>query len=231
MNGVICCQTAMDRSEVRVRLEAGSKPCGRLMRDQSAMTLEGFQGLIDAYGADPRRWPESRREAGEAFLAVSAEARSLHAEALALDQLIGRLPEPPGARLSALSARIIECALAEKPVATMAATAATTTSMSPRNSGNVVTLPVRKPRVDRSVTPDTDADVARARAGRDWSIVRPAAALAASLLLGIAIGFADLGSISQFGFARYDTASLSDAELVMSGLQNDTLSLLDEDQL
>lgn len=50
--------------------------------------LARFEALLDAYGAERRRWPAERRGAAEALLARSAEARALHAAAARLDALI-----------------------------------------------------------------------------------------------------------------------------------------------
>jgi hypothetical protein len=50
--------------------------------------LARFEALLDAYGAEPRRWPEDRRAAAEALLARSAEAQALHAAAARLDALL-----------------------------------------------------------------------------------------------------------------------------------------------
>jgi ferric-dicitrate binding protein FerR (iron transport regulator) len=50
--------------------------------------LARFEALLDAYGAEPRRWPADRRAAAEAFLARSSEAQALHAAAARLDALI-----------------------------------------------------------------------------------------------------------------------------------------------
>ncbi len=50
--------------------------------------LAQFEALLDAYGAEPRRWPAERRAEAEALLARSAEARALHEGAARLDALI-----------------------------------------------------------------------------------------------------------------------------------------------
>jgi len=50
--------------------------------------LAQFEALLDAYGAEPRRWPRDRREAAETLLARSSEARAMHAAAARLDGLI-----------------------------------------------------------------------------------------------------------------------------------------------
>jgi hypothetical protein len=61
------------------------------------MGLERFQELIDAYGAEPSRWPLAERAGAEALLANDAQARALVADAAALDALLDAAeaaPEP-----------------------------------------------------------------------------------------------------------------------------------------
>lgn len=54
--------------------------------------------LLDAYGADPRRWPAAERAAAQALLAASPEAASLQRRAAllddALDQYVATAPAP-----------------------------------------------------------------------------------------------------------------------------------------
>ena len=52
-----------------------------------SMTLsrERFAVIVDAYGADPRRWPSAERAAAEALAASDAEAGAWLAEARDLD--------------------------------------------------------------------------------------------------------------------------------------------------
>lgn len=67
------------------------------------MNLERLTALIDAYGSDPRRWPEQEREAAQALLATSAAAQAQLREAATLDALLAvKLPEvEPSAALRA----------------------------------------------------------------------------------------------------------------------------------
>lgn len=66
-----------------------------------AMNLERFAVIVDAYGADPRRWPAAERDAAQSFAASDAQAAVLLADALALDASLDALPipEPAGAAL------------------------------------------------------------------------------------------------------------------------------------
>ena len=63
--------------------------------DTEREALARFEGLLDAYGAEPRRWPADRRAAAEALLARSSEARALQAAARRLDALLDAAPAEP----------------------------------------------------------------------------------------------------------------------------------------
>src|SRR5262249_61702206 len=69
------------------------------------MTLDRFAVLLDAYGADPARWPDTERAAARALLDRSSEARARRDAAAALDALLDRAAtvEPS----SALAERIL----------------------------------------------------------------------------------------------------------------------------
>lgn len=57
------------------------------------MDAERFSQLVEAYGADARRWPVAEREAGEAFRLTRADvAARLLAEADAVDALLDAAP-------------------------------------------------------------------------------------------------------------------------------------------
>ena len=55
------------------------------------MTPERFSTLVDAYGGDPKRWPDAERAAALAYLEREPAARILVDDALRLDALIDRL--------------------------------------------------------------------------------------------------------------------------------------------
>lgn len=61
----------------------------------SALSLERFGQLLDAYGGDPARWPEAERGAAEALLLRSAPARALQQQAAALDADLDAFQVPP----------------------------------------------------------------------------------------------------------------------------------------
>lgn len=70
------------------------------------MTPERFHQIVEAYGADPRRWPQQERAAAEAWAAAHrAEADALLADAAGIDAwLAADKVDPPHA---ALQQRII----------------------------------------------------------------------------------------------------------------------------
>jgi hypothetical protein len=73
------------------------------------MTAERFLALVDAYGADPRRWPADERAAAEAFAAAEPGiARAAMAEADAVDSLLHASATPRVS--SALRDRVIASA-------------------------------------------------------------------------------------------------------------------------
>ncbi|WP_345814565.1 hypothetical protein AAGS40_20320 [Paraburkholderia sp. PREW-6R] len=80
------------------------------------MTPERFHQIVQAYGADPRRWPQHERAAGEAWArAHRTEADSWLAQAAGIDALLAAdKVEPPGA---ALQQRIIAGAPLRQPAA------------------------------------------------------------------------------------------------------------------
>lgn len=60
--------------------------------DGAMMQLDRFRDLLDARGADPRRWPPADAAAAVDLLARSAEARAALTEAQGLEALLDALP-------------------------------------------------------------------------------------------------------------------------------------------
>jgi len=54
------------------------------------MSLDRLKTLLDAYGADPNRWPEAERAGARELLASSAEARAHAGEARLLDSVLAQ---------------------------------------------------------------------------------------------------------------------------------------------
>ena len=185
------------------------------------LTVERFEGLLDAYGGDLSRWPSQHAPAAEALLRRSAEARSRPAEAKALDRLLGETPTPDPARLSLLADRIVD-----RAISGAAARAAPSTAEA-RVEARVIRLPRPSSRPDVRMPAVARASSVRPPA-TPW---RSAAALAASLLMGVAIGLTDIAQTTTLGIASLTEAAMSEAEVVMSAVQLDTLNALDEDQI
>lgn len=74
------------------------------------MTPHRLQDLLDAYGADPDRWPLEERIAMLDLLARSPDARDRAADAAGIDTLLDRapLPMPSAAAAQRLTARVLE---------------------------------------------------------------------------------------------------------------------------
>jgi hypothetical protein len=78
------------------------------------MTPERFRAIVDAYGADPRRWPVGEREAASAWAeAHRSEADAVLAQAAQLDTWLAadavEAPDP------ALAERVIDSAPVRRP--------------------------------------------------------------------------------------------------------------------
>ena len=59
------------------------------------LTSERFRAIIDAYGAEPRRWPEAERAAAQAFAERHSQAVAAWLdEARGLDAMLDLLAEP-----------------------------------------------------------------------------------------------------------------------------------------
>lgn len=73
------------------------------------MNRERFEQLLDAYGADPERWPSAERAEGGAYAAAHAdEVAGLLAEARGLDAVMDNAREtlkPDPARVAAIVAK------------------------------------------------------------------------------------------------------------------------------
>jgi anti-sigma factor RsiW len=71
------------------------------------MTEDRFAALLEAYGAEPRRWPEDERAATQAFARTDPRAAALMAAAADIDDLLygHRVPAPSPAFAAAVMAR------------------------------------------------------------------------------------------------------------------------------
>jgi len=78
------------------------------------MTPERFHTIVDAYGADPRRWPKQERADAQAWAAAHrAEADAALASSAAIDAWLARDTVAPPDR--ELQQRIVESAPVRRP--------------------------------------------------------------------------------------------------------------------
>jgi len=77
-------------------------------REAKAVTPERALAILEAYGAEPARWPEADRDGMRARLALSPGLAARRAEEAALDRLLAMAPMPAPA--PALKARILAAA-------------------------------------------------------------------------------------------------------------------------
>tara|TARA_R110002110_G_scaffold322150_5_gene534531 strand:+ start:11915 stop:12418 length:504 start_codon:yes stop_codon:yes gene_type:complete len=141
------------------------------------IALERLREIVDAYGASPERWPAGERQAAGALLAASAEARALLDEAASFDAFLDMAP------LEAPSAALAERLMAARPRAVPPARAR---AAEPKPGGFI-----------------------RGLVEAVWpygSPAFPAAALAASLMLGVVFG-------STVGTATGTTAVAASGEM------------------
>jgi hypothetical protein len=59
------------------------------------MGLDRFRELLDAYGAEPGRWPANERGPAEVLLTQNAEAARLRKQAAAIDAMLDRATLAP----------------------------------------------------------------------------------------------------------------------------------------
>lgn len=96
---------------------------------EESMDRERFATLLDAYGADFRRWPAETRAAGVAFAAQDAEAATLMADARKLDAMLdgAREVEAPSDaladRIMAFAPRVVRPAFDRRAMLALAACA------------------------------------------------------------------------------------------------------------
>jgi hypothetical protein len=80
--------------------------------NESPITLQDFQDILDRCGADPAAWPADRRAAAQALVAGSADARARLDAAVALKQALSgpEVKAPAG-----LKDRILKAAKDDAP--------------------------------------------------------------------------------------------------------------------
>lgn len=154
-------------------------------------SIDRLRNLLLCYGGDPSRWPQNERDPALALISRDGEAARLLAEARALDRALDDMPDA-GDRIGAVRTSIM-AALAKADTAQAAPTATLPPSDRRLRSG-----PASRPARSRAAR----SAGRPARSGRDAALptapARPlwkrtaawasAAAMAASLLIGIYIG-------------------------------------------
>jgi hypothetical protein len=91
------------------------------------MNTERFKAIVEAYGGDPKRWPEAERAEAQAF-AQTPDAAAILAEARVLDAALDASDEPAPVSLAFVrdaiaSAPKQRAPLSWRPIAAMAACA------------------------------------------------------------------------------------------------------------
>ncbi|MBS0243502.1 MAG: hypothetical protein JSS20_15090 [Proteobacteria bacterium] len=187
------------------------------------MTLEAFEQMLDAFGGDPARWPEKLCAGAQSLLVQSEPARRYLRETQALDQLLEKAGATDRARVDRLAGAIVNKALAEPRRAVI------TGLPHVPATGQVIRLaapkrPAASLEVERRAVP-----VGKSQRSQSSTFYRVAAAMAASLLFGIAIGFTDLApSTSLLGLSTATDTTSSEADVAILSLHTDSL---DEEQL
>ncbi len=183
------------------------------------LTVDRFGSLLEVYGGNLARWPAQQGLAAHALLQESAEARSRLAEAQALDRVLDKASAPDPRRLRRLADRIV----AEAAAGSIRRDVGHQSAPGRDEGARVIQLPLPK-KAGARAQPDVPVVAPRLAQPprRQW---RAAAALAASLLMGIVIGLTDIAETTTLGVASLGGTSASDTETILSALQ------LDEDQI
>ena len=81
------------------------------MKDKpgKVLDLDRFRTIVDAYGADPSKWPEAERDAALSFLGSASEAAPIVEQAAQLDTMLESVPlVEPSSELERMVAAIPE---------------------------------------------------------------------------------------------------------------------------
>ncbi len=161
-------------------------------RDKKDTANSRLRQLLAAYGADRSRWPEQDRAQFSDTDAEDAGLSDEIDEARALDKILSRAtPALPTAEAASRMAAAIEA------------------QVTPSAESNVVAL-------------SGQADPQRNRAPRFGSSLWPDAVLiAASLIIGIALGQSDILSDVSFGFSYGDPSAVDELGSAVFGLNFD----------
>jgi hypothetical protein len=139
------------------------------------MAFERFRTIVDAYGADPDRWPADERAEALALVACSAEASAYAQQAEALDTLLDAAPLRSTATVDAAAFAILIARTSAHTRGAAASTGATVTPFAARAARKPASL------------------VSRAFGWPNF------AALAAAGVVGFLIGWSNLNAGAGFG--------------------------------
>lgn len=166
--------------------------------------LTAFENVLDTFGGNPARWPAERRGQLMSLAAADADAARLLREAKALDAVLTKAAGPPVGDTRALADRIAAAVADTAPGLPMRTEHGADQRHgqgpgSPENTSGVV---IAWPRTGESSRMTEQAAALagsmprRERVSGGW---RTAAMLAASLMLGLFVGVADLvpSSVSE----------------------------------
>lgn len=150
------------------------------MTDRSIATdleLEALDELLAVYGPDVKRWPLASQQRFVALLANNTDAQGLLTQAVALERLISETPPPVSPdRLAAVRDNVLAAAKRERD-------SADATTKRPHAQPSSEYLALRPPH-QRPIGESPAGSKAGPRLFGGWS----SAALAASLILGLAVG-------------------------------------------
>jgi hypothetical protein len=185
------------------------------MKDTRAKDREALERLLDVYGADRTRWPARERLRFAGFISEDAAARRMVAESAALDTLLDRAPRASEDRERALKERIVAAALRQTEPRLAVVHAASERTAATSHLPDWLRRPTR------------GLALASARRLRELPV---AAALAASLALGVM-----LGSTGTFDTTVQEVAEATGlattAETSQLALGDEILAMGDEDLL
>ena len=176
--------------------------------DRQAEDREALERLLDIYGADRTRWPARERLRFASVISEDEAAARLLTQADALDRLLDQAPRTSEADIDALKERIMAAALRAGPV-------------------KLAVVGAEKPLSGRSWPAHLRRPAFAAKAV-EWSAT---AVLAASLVLGVALGSAGtfdstmqkVAEVTGFSNAAPDTSQLALGEEIDGQSDEDLL--------
>lgn len=177
---------------------------GIMTSANQTIELSQLQALLEAYGADTKRWPHQYRRAADAMLMSHAEARAMWTEAQALERLLDCATSLDAAPQADLAARIVASAISQRPARPV-----------PQSLPDNVVL-LRRP------TPQRPASTVLRGAGQRRTGWQTGGVLAASLILGLLIGGFGL-TASMLDLDDDDTVAAISGDGMFTGLEEDRI--------